>query len=94
MGMFPQTDGILENSWVKLRELSLTWNVPKSLVDQTNIFQGLSISVIGRDLFYIYSSLPDKLNPEGVNGTANAQGLMFGAAPGQRSFGFSVRAIF
>lgn len=94
MGLFPQTDGIVENTWVKLREVAITWNIPKNIVKKTGIFQDLSVSVIGRDLFYIYTTLPDNINPEGVNGTANAQGLMFGATPGQRSFGFSLRAIF
>ncbi|MCT4646728.1 MAG: SusC/RagA family TonB-linked outer membrane protein [Carboxylicivirga sp.] len=94
MGLFPQTDGIVENTWVKLREVSLTYDVPRSLIEKTNIFQRLTLSVIGRDLFYFYTTIPDNINPEGVNGTGNAQGLMFGATPGQRSFGFSVRAIF
>jgi len=49
---------------------------------------------VGRDLFYIYSSLPDNINPEGLNGSGNAQGLEWGAFPGTRSFGFNLNASF
>lgn len=94
MGLFPQTDGIVENTWVKMREVALTWNIPTTITQKTKVFQGLSLSVIGRDLFYVYTTIPDNINPEGISGTNNAQGLMFGATPGQRSFGFSLRAIF
>ncbi|MBA7556418.1 hypothetical protein ES705_49126 [subsurface metagenome] len=94
MGLYPQTDGIIENTWVKMREIAVSWNFPAGLVAKTKIFRGLSVSLVGRDLFYLYSSLPDRINPEGTNGTTNAQGLMFGALPGQRSYGFTIRAIF
>ncbi|MFE7085114.1 SusC/RagA family TonB-linked outer membrane protein [Sphingobacterium spiritivorum] len=90
----PRSLAVMDNSWVKLREVRLTYQIPKSVVQKTKFFQGLSASVIGRDLFYIYTSLPDKLNPEAINGIGNAQGIEFGALPGVRSFGFSLNASF
>jgi iron complex outermembrane receptor protein len=89
------TPSILENNWIKLRELTLSYSVPANIIQKTKFIQNLSISVTGRDLFYIYSSLPDKLNPEATSLTAgNAQGLMFGALPGTRSFTLGVRVGF
>lgn len=90
----PRSAAILENSWIKLRELRLTYQVPKQVVQKSKFAQNLSVSLIGRDLFYIYSSLPDRLNPEAINGIGNAQGIEFGALPGVRSFGFSVNVSF
>lgn len=90
----PRSAAVFENSWAKLREFSINYDVPKSIVQKTKIFQGLSVSLIGRDLFYLFTTLPDNLNPEGVNGIGNAQGLQWSAFPGQRSYGFTVKAQF
>jgi len=51
------TPGIVENSWVKMREISLVYQFPQKLVDKTKVFQNLSLSVVGRNLFYFYNDL-------------------------------------
>ena len=43
-------------------------------------------AVFLRDLFYIYKTLPDNINPEGTQGSGNAQGLEYASYPGTRSF--------
>lgn len=88
----PRSASVFKNSWSKLRELSLSYTVPKSIVEKSRVFQGLSVSLIGRDLFYLFTTLPDRLNPEGINGVGNTQGLQWSAFPGTRSYGFSVKA--
>jgi iron complex outermembrane recepter protein len=90
----PRSLSVFENTWVKLREVALTYDLPQGLISKAKIFQGLSLSLIGRNIGYIHSSLPDNLNPEAINGTGNAQGLQWSAFPSFRSFGFSVRAKF
>ncbi|MBX2920666.1 MAG: SusC/RagA family TonB-linked outer membrane protein [Chitinophagaceae bacterium] len=90
----PRSLSVFENSWMKLREVNLTYQFPGSVVKKTHIFQNLSFSLIGRDLFYIFTTIPKGLNPEGVNGIGNAQGLENSSMPNFRSFGFSVRASF
>lgn len=78
-----------------MREITLSWNVPSSLVKATKIFQNAQINLTGRDLFYIHSSLPDRINPEATSmQTGNAQGMMFGALPGLRTFTFGIRFGF
>ncbi|MEO0471979.1 MAG: SusC/RagA family TonB-linked outer membrane protein [Bacteroidota bacterium] len=93
-GRFLSTPGILDNSWVKLRELSLSYEFSQNLLRKTNIFQDLSVALVGRDLFYFYTSLPDRINPEGSNGAGNAQGLEWASFPGMRSFSIRVQAKF
>ncbi len=88
------TPGIIENTWVKMRELALSYTFPQELVDRMKIVQGLQLSVVGRDLFYFYKTLPDNINPEGTMGTGNAQGLEYASYPGTRSFVFSLKANF
>ncbi|MCB0520976.1 MAG: SusC/RagA family TonB-linked outer membrane protein [Lewinellaceae bacterium] len=93
-GRFISTPGIKENTWVKMREISLSYQFPSKLAQKTKIFQDLTLSLTGRDLFYIYSSLPDRINPEASNGAGNAQGLEWASFPGTRSFTVGLNAAF
>ncbi len=93
-GKIISTPGIVENSWIKMREISLVYTFSPELVRKTKIFQGLSLSIVGRDLFYIYSSLPDKINPEGIMGAGNAQGFEWASMPSSRSITFGISASF
>ncbi len=93
-GKFLSTPGILENTWVKMRELSLTYTMPSGFLEKIKIFQGLTLSITGRDLFYIYTTLPDKINPEGIMGSGNAQGFEWASYPGTRSVTFGLNASF
>jgi len=86
--------GVIENTWVKLRELTLSYEVPTQLATKTRVFQTLSLSLVGRDLFYLHTTLPDRINPEGNNGSGDAQGLEWASYPGMRSIGFSINAGF
>jgi iron complex outermembrane recepter protein len=93
-GKILSTPGILENTWVKMREISLSYSFQNKLIRKLKIFQGLTLSVVGRDLFYIYTTLPDKINPEGIMGTGNAQGFEWASLPGTMSFTFGITANF
>ncbi|HVM87518.1 MAG TPA: SusC/RagA family TonB-linked outer membrane protein [Puia sp.] len=86
--------GVLNDTWYKLRELSINYAIPEAIVRKTKAFQAASVSLVGRDLFYLYSSLPDHINPEGVNGAGNAQGIEFASLPGVRSLGVQLRLSF
>ncbi len=93
-GKFLSTPGIIENTWIKMREISLSYTLPQKLVSKIKVFQNLTISITGRDLFYIYTTLPDNINPEGIMGSGNAQGFEWASYPGTRSFIFSLNAAF
>lgn len=93
-GKFISTPGIVENSWVKMREISLAYTLPQRLLNKAKVFQNLTLSITGRDLFYIYTTLPDKINPEGIMGSGNAQGFEWASFPGTRSWVFGLSASF
>lgn len=90
----PRSASVFENTWVKLREVSLTYTVPATWVRKTKVLQNLSVSLIGRDLFYIYTTAPKGTNPEGVAGIGNMQGIEYSSLPRIRSFGLSVKTSF
>ncbi len=93
-GKLLSTPGILENSWIKMREISLSYSFQSKIMEKLKIFKNLTLSVVGRDLFYIYSSLPDKINPEGIMGSGNAQGFEWASLPGTLSLTFGITAAF
>lgn len=88
------SNDVLKDTWYKMREISINYIIPSSIVKKTKAFQAASVSLVGRDLFYIYTSLPNKINPEGSNGAGNAQGIEFASLPGVRSMGVQVRLSF
>jgi iron complex outermembrane receptor protein len=90
----PRSLSVFENSWVKLREVTLTYNLPKSIVSKAKVFQNASLSLVGRNLCYLYTTLPQRLNPEGINGTGNGQGLQWAAFPSIRSIGLDLKIGF
>ncbi len=93
-GRFISTPGVIENTWVKLREVALTYKFPEAITRKSKAFQDLTLSLTGRDLFYLYTTLPDRINPEGSNGAGNAQGLEWASYPGARSFTLGINAAF
>ncbi len=90
----PRSNAIFNNSWGKLRELTLTYSVPGKVVESTGFIQGLDVSLIGRNLFYLFTTLPNRLNPEALNGIGNAQGIQWAQLPGTREYGVSVKVKF
>ncbi|MCF8373591.1 MAG: SusC/RagA family TonB-linked outer membrane protein [Bacteroidales bacterium] len=93
-GNFISTPGVLENSWVKLREVALSYTLPPQIKRKIKFAQELSVSFVCRDVCYLYTTLPDKINPEGIMGSGNAQGFEWGSLPGTRSFTFGINAKF
>lgn len=93
-GKILTTPGIMENTWIKMREFSVAYSFSPDLLSRLKFFQGIDISLVGRDLFYIYSSLPDNVNPEGANGAGNAQGLEWASFPSMRSISLRVSTKF
>lgn len=65
------SDWFAEVKYVALRNISLAYNLPKSWYSNTGI-RNLNLGVNIRNLFYLYNSLPNNLNPEAFRGTGSA----------------------
>lgn len=57
---------ITKESWVMLREISLSYNLPENIVRKTHVLQGASLTLSARNIGYLYNSLPDGQNPASV----------------------------
>jgi hypothetical protein len=84
---------IYDASFVKLRQLTLGYTLPRAWFNNTPI-QSLSLSLVGRNLWVINKNI-DNVDPESTySSNAGAQGLEYFAMPTTRSYGFNLRVSF
>lgn len=82
---------VYDASFIKFRSVSLTYSFPASAFN--NKIQGLSLSLVGRNLFYFKKNTPN-IDPEANYTNTNAQGLEYGGLPSTRSFGVNLNVKF
>lgn len=88
----PNAEHIYDASFVKLRELSLTYDFNQKTLDALP-FTSASISIIGRNLWIIHKNLPYS-DPESGLSSGNIQGYQSGAYPSIREIGASLKLQF
>ncbi|MEG1543303.1 MAG: SusC/RagA family TonB-linked outer membrane protein [Tannerellaceae bacterium] len=77
---------------IRLRELSLGYNFPKTILAKTP-FTALRLSFVARNLFMIHSKTKG-FDPESAYTSGNAQGIEWGSMPTMRSLGFNLNLAF
>ena len=90
---------IYDASYIKLRELNLTWSIPQKMLNGANFVKGVDLSLTGRNLWIIHKNLPDSDPEQGVPvsgsyGANGSMGFQSGAYPTFRTFGFKVKVKF
>lgn len=85
---------IKENNYIKMREISLTYNLPTAWASKIGASK-LNFSAYGRNLFFIYRSIKD-MDPEATTaGSKWSQNISnAGTNPATRSIGCMLRASF
>ncbi len=87
------SDYVYDKTNIRLRELSLSYRLPKNVV-QSILFKDITVSLIGRNLFFIYKKM-DNFDPESSMSTNQfAQGFLFNSVPTARSIGFNLNIKF
>lgn len=81
-----------KNDFVKLREVTLSYNIPVRFLEYASL-QSASISLVGRNLLYLYDPMPH-VDPESSNTAGNARGLEAFGMPPTRTVGFNVSLNF
>ena len=85
---------IKKNSYIKFREISLSYSIPANLVSKIGA-KKIQLSVFGRNLFYLYRTLKDLDAEQTVAGSRWFQSLTnTGTNPSTRTFGVMLRASF
>lgn len=88
----PNAAFIYDASFVKLREIVLSYNLPRTFLDGTFI-RGASLSFVGSNLWILHKNLPHA-DPEASQSAGNIQGWQSGVMPTTRNYGFSLNLQF
>jgi len=90
----PYGRNVIDASYVKLREASISYRLPKKLLERTP-FGNVSVGIFGNNLALWTPSENKYADPE-INsaGATNLQGFDFTAQPSQRNFGFNISVSF
>jgi TonB-linked SusC/RagA family outer membrane protein len=94
-GPYIDRNYVLDRSYVKLREVVLSYSIPSSVTSKIG-FKSIEVSVIGRNLWLLTATENDIVDPE-LTTYGNDIGGEFGefaAFPTVRSYGVSLRAGF
>lgn len=89
----PNAAFVYDASYLKLRELVLSYSLPSSLVSKVNWIQGATFSLVGSNLWIIHKNLPHA-DPEASQSSGNVQGWQSGVMPSTRNVGFSINLQF
>jgi len=83
---------VYDASYIKLRELTLSYELPVSKWTKGSIAKG-SLTLIGRNLWIIDKNVPFA-DPESGLGAGNAQGYLSGSFPTLRTVGLNLNLEF
>lgn len=82
---------IYDNSYVKCREITLSYSVPKLLLKNT--IKSLTLSFVARNPFIIWKNIPN-IDPDSNYNNTTGMGLEYGSLPSRRSYGLNVNVKF
>ena len=88
----PEARYVFDASYVKLREVSLSYSLPSSILGNSFI-RGVDISLVGRNLWIIHKNV-DNFDPEVMFTAGNGQGIENGAYPSVKTVGVNVKLDF
>ncbi len=83
---------IYDASYVKMRQLTLTYNLPVSLASKIKM-KNVQVGLVARNPFIISKNVPN-VDPDSNYNNGNGQGIEYGSLPGRRSYGFNLNLRF
>lgn len=85
---------LVDASYIKLREISLSYRMPSKWFDKTPL-GGITVGVFGNNMFLWTPKDNKYADPEtNASGNGNTQGFEFTSLPSQRNFGFNIKVNF
>ena len=78
---------------IRLREVSLGYSFPQQMLEKTGFIKGVDLSLVARNLFFIYKDAP--FDPDATMSVGNDnQGLDTFGMPSTRNIGFNIKFTF
>jgi TonB-linked SusC/RagA family outer membrane protein len=90
----PAAGFIYDASYVKLREVALTYSLPGSLLSKLGGIKGIELSLIGRNLWIIHKNVPYADPEDGLSSGNLTAGYQVGTYPNVKNIGFNAKFKF
>jgi len=81
------------SSWVSLREVSVGYDLPKSVAEKLKL-NGLQFIISVRNFIYLYNSAKDHVNPDFLDDSGSGSAFENGGIPYIRNYSGTIRASF
>jgi len=88
----PNKTFVYDATYIKLREIALSYTFPAALLKKTFI-TGITLSAVASNVWIIFKNLP-YADPESGLGSGNLQGYSTSSLPSTRDFGFNLKFAF
>lgn len=82
---------IYDNSYVKCREITLSYTLPKTWLK--NVVDGLTVSFVARNPFIVWKNIPN-IDPDSNYNNTTGMGMEYGSLPSRKSYGFNINVKF
>jgi len=82
---------IYDNSYVKCREITLSYQFPKKWLGK--VIQDMSFSLVARNPFIVWKNIPN-IDPDSNYNNTTGMGLEYGSLPSRKSYGFNLYVKF
>lgn len=95
-GFFIREQAIYDATNLRMREISLSYKLPKKFLEKTP-FGSIAVSIVGQNLWFKAFNFPKYLNfdPEVMSlGVGNGQGFDYLTGPTAKRFGFNLNLTF
>ena len=83
---------VYDASFIKLREIQLTYQLPQAAAQKIKM-NGITVGVVGRNVWLIHKNTPN-IDPEAAYNNGNGQGVEYGTFPWSRSLGLNLNFRF
>ena len=88
-----QLGHVYDASYIKLRELNLGYSLPTEVVKKSGL-QSVRLSVVARNLWYLYRNTPIGIDPEAQANSGNGRGIEYGAPLPTFNYGLNININF
>ena len=86
------TPFIYKASYIKVRDITLSYRLPKPLLNKLGL-KDTSVGLVARNPFILYKDIPN-VDPDSNYNNSNGQGLEYGSLPSRKGWGFNLNIKF
>ncbi|HEY9488923.1 MAG TPA: SusC/RagA family TonB-linked outer membrane protein, partial [Chryseosolibacter sp.] len=90
----PRAWYVYDGSYIKLREVAITYSLPASLIERLRPFKGIDFSLVGRNLWIIDKNMEFSDPEETLSSGNSTNGYQSGAYPAVKTYGFNFKFNF